>query len=159
MKKNRLTIIDDLALSRLQPKAQDRFADRSHGEWIRALRGYLRMTQRDLAQRADISQPHLAGIETGKIDPQVSTLRRIYEGLLCDLIIEPRPRKSLQELLRGQARSLALERLKQTMGTMSMENQAPDEEVFRQLLEKRTDEILKDDRERIWKTQAKKYVR
>ena len=156
MRKHRLNIIDDIALSRLQPKVQDRFTDRSHGEWIRALRGYLRMTQRDLARRANISQPHLAGIESGKIDPQVSTLRRIWEGLSCDLIVEPRPRKPLKDVLRGQARSLALERLKQTMGTMALENQAPDEDVFRQLLEKRTDDILKDERERIWQTGSRK---
>ena len=114
------------------------------------------MTQRDLARRANISQPHLAGIESGKIDPQVSTLRRIWEGLSCDLIVEPRPRKPLKDVLRGQARSLALERLKQTMGTMALENQAPDEDVFRQLLEKRTDDILKDERERIWQTGSRK---
>jgi hypothetical protein len=44
------------------------------------------------------------------------------------------------------------------MGTMALENQAPDEEVFRQLLEKRTDEILKDERERIWRTGSRKDV-
>lgn len=42
------------------------------------------------------------------------------------------------------------------MGTMALENQAPDEEVFRQLLEKRTNEILKDDRERIWQAGSEK---
>lgn len=148
MKRNRLTIIDDIALSKLETKSS--CSDRSHGEWIRTLRGYLRMTQRELAHRVNISQPHLVAIESGKIDPQISTLRRIYAGLSCDLVVEPRPRKPLKELLRGQARSLALQRLKHTMGTMALENQAPDEEIFRQLLEKRTDAILKDDTERIW---------
>ena len=147
-----MNIVDDIALSRLESKPTARFTDRSHGEWIRTLRGYLRMTQRDLAKRANISQPHLVAIESGKTDPQIGTLRRVYEALYCDLAVEPRPRKPLIELLRGQARSLALKRLKHTMGTMALENQAPDEEVFRRLLEKRTDEILKDDSERIWKS-------
>ena len=156
MRKNRLNIVDDMALSRLESKPEGRFTDRSHGGWIRTLRGYLRMTQRDLASRANISQPHLVAIESGRIDPQISTLRRVYDALSCDLAVEPRPRKPLTELLRGQARSLALKRLKHTMGTMALENQAPDEEVFRQLLEKRTDEILKDDKERIWRLWQKK---
>ncbi|HEV8539806.1 MAG TPA: helix-turn-helix domain-containing protein [Nitrospiraceae bacterium] len=155
MRKNRLNIIDDMAISRLKPEPTGTLTDRSHAEWIRTLRGYLRMTQAELAKRSDISQPHLAGIESGKIDPQVSTLRRIYQGLSCDLVVEPRPRKPLEEMLRGQARSLALKRLKHTMGTMALENQAPGEEVFRQLLEKRTDQILKDDRERIWQAWQK----
>ncbi len=156
MRKHRLNIIDDMALSRLQPEATGTLTDRSHAEWIRILRVYLRMTQRELGERSKISQPHLAGIESGRIDPQISTLRRIYEGLSCDLVVEPRPRKPLTQVLRGQARGLALKRLKHTMGTMALENQAPEEEVFRQLLEKRTNEILKDDRERLWQSWQKK---
>ena len=155
MRKNRLNIIDDMALSQLQPEPKGRLTDRSHTEWIRTLRSYLRMTQRELAKRANISQPHLVAIESGRIDPQIGTLRRIYEGLSCDLVLEPRPRKPIEEMLRGQARSLALKRLKHTMGTMALENQAPGEKVFRQLLEKRTDEILKDGRERIWQSWQK----
>jgi predicted DNA-binding mobile mystery protein A len=155
MRKDRLNIIDDMALSQLQPEPKGKLTDRSYAEWIRTLRSYLRMTQRELAKRANISQPHLAAIESGRIDPQIGTLRRIYEGLSCDLVLEPRPRKPIEEMLRGQARSLALKRLKHTMGTMALENQAPGEEVFRQLLEKRTDEILKNDRERIWRSWQK----
>jgi hypothetical protein len=36
------------------------------------------------------------------------------------------------------------------MGTMALEHQAPEADVFRQLLEKRTDEILADRREKLW---------
>jgi len=155
MRKTRLNIIDDLAISRLQSQPTDTITDRSHAQWIRTLRGYLRMTQAELAKRSNISQPHLAGIESGRIDPQLSTLRRIYQGLSCDLVVEPRPRKPLEEILRGRARSLALKRLKHTMGTMALEKQAPGRDVFKQLLEKRTDEILKDDRERLWRSEQK----
>lgn len=155
MRKNRLNITDDMAIARLQPESTGTLTSRSHAEWIRTLRSYLRMTQAELAKRSNISQPHLVGIESGRIDPQVSTLRRIYQGLSCDLVMEPRPRKPLEEMLRGQARSLALKRLKHTMGTMALENQAPGQDVFRQLLEKRTDEILKDGRERIWQSWQK----
>ena len=155
MRKKRLNIIDDLAISRLQSQPTDTLTDRSHGQWIRTLRSYLRMTQSELAKRSNISQPHLVGIESGRIDPHLSTLRRIYQGLSCDLVVEPRPRKPLEEILRGRARSLALKRLKHTMGTMALEKQAPGREVFKQLLEKRTDEILKDDRERLWRSGKK----
>jgi len=150
MKRNTWTIADDLALSKLQTDPQDSSANLSYAEWIRLLRNYLRMTQAELAKRSHISQPHLAAIESGKIDPQIGTVRRIYQGLSCDLVIGPRPHKPLHEMLRGRARSLALKRLKQTMGTMALEKQAPDEETFRRLHEKRTDEILSDPRERLW---------
>jgi predicted DNA-binding mobile mystery protein A len=150
MRKRNLTIVDDMALAQLQSNELPYSSGFSYGHWIRMLRGYLRMTQAELAKRSDITQPNLAAIESEKANPHVSTLKRIYEGLSCDLIVEPRPRRPLHEVLRGRARSIALKRLKQAMGTMALENQAPEKEVFQKLLEKRTDEVLNDPSERLW---------
>jgi transcriptional regulator with XRE-family HTH domain len=108
------------------------------------------MTQRELAKRAEITQPHLAEIESGKRDPRWSTLKRIFAALSCELYIDPRPKKSMKEILRGRARKLALKRLKQSMGSMALEGQASDREIFLKLLEKRTDEILADRSQRLW---------
>ena len=80
----------------------------------------------------------------------MGTLKRIFEALSCDLVIAPKPKKPLDEILRERARAIALKRLKQSMGTMALEGQAPDREVFLKLLEKRTDEILNDRREKLW---------
>lgn len=153
MRKGNLNVVDEMALARLEAAPSSASVtnwDLSHRDWIRNLRSYLRMTQGELAKRARISQPHLAAIESGKIDPKLSTLQRIYQGLSCDLIVEPCPKKPLEELRRGRARAVALKRLKQATGTMALEGQAPDREVFLKLLEKRTDEILNDPRERLW---------
>jgi hypothetical protein len=54
-------------------------------------------------------------------------------------------------VLRIRAKTVALKRLKQSMGTMALENQAPDAEIFRHMLDKRTEEILNDRREKIWR--------
>ena len=144
-----VTVIDDLALSKLTVRASRDATKLTAGDWIRLLRTRLRMTQAELAQRAHITQPNLAAIESGKVDPQVGTLRRIYEGLWCDLNLEPQLQKPLEELAKDRARTVALKRLKHTMGTMALEDQAPDKETFRQLLEKRTDDILRSGRKRI----------
>jgi predicted DNA-binding mobile mystery protein A len=151
MSKKRLNILDEMAISRLTQREDRPIYEPSHADWIRILRNTLRMTQDDLARRAHISQPHLAGIESGKVDPQISTLKRIFQALSCDLLIQPRPTRPIQDLLRGRARSIALKRLKQSMGTMALEEQAPESEVFKQLLEKRTDQILSDRREKLWR--------
>jgi len=153
MAQRRLNIVDEMALSRLTPP-ETKTHEPSHGDWIRILRDSLRMTQAELASRAKITQPHLASIESGKTDPQISTLKRIFQALSCDLVIEPRPNKPIKELLRGRARSVALKRLKQSMGTMALEKQAPEPEVFKQLLEKHTDDILADRREKLWQQPA-----
>jgi predicted DNA-binding mobile mystery protein A len=150
MLNKRLNIVDEMALSRLTPAVSQAIYEPSPADWIRILRTSLRMTQAELARRAKISQPHLAGIESGKTDPQISTLKRIFEAMSCDLVLQPRPKKHIKELLRGRARSIALKRLKQSMGTMALEQQAPEADVFKQLLEKRTDDILTDRREKLW---------
>lgn len=149
MKRKPSTIIDDIALSHLQVQDVTEPSNRTPGDWIRILRNRLRMTQTELAKRAHITQANLAAIESGRVDPKVGTLRRIYQGLWCDLNVEPRLEKPLEELLRGRARTVALKHLKHTMGTMALEDQAPDKEIFRRLLEKRTDDILRSQRKHI----------
>ena len=149
MKHKFITVLDDIALSGLTMRSPKDKSKLTTGDWIRLLRNRLRMTQVELAHRAKITQPNLAAIESGKVDPQVGTLQRIYEGLGCELNLEPLLHKSLEELTRDRARAVALKRLKQTMGTMALEDQAPDEDTFRQLLEKRTDDLLRSTRKRL----------
>ena len=150
MKKKHITIVDDMALSKLRVDSTYEDHNLKPGDWIGLLRTYLRMTQAELSRRAKITQANLVAIESGKVDPRMSTLQRIYKGLSCNLSVEPRPQKPLEEILRGRARAMALKRLKKTMGTMALEEQAPEKEIFKKLLEKRTDEILRDPRERLW---------
>jgi predicted DNA-binding mobile mystery protein A len=151
MSKKQTTIVDDIALSKLRVDSSPDDHNLQPKDWIRLLRNYLRMTQAELAQRARITQANLAAIESGKVDPRVSTLQRIYQGLYCHFSVEPRPQKPLEDILRGRARAVALKRLKKTMGTMALEEQAPDKEMFKKLLEKRTDDILRDPREKLWR--------
>ncbi len=151
MRKKQTTIIDDIALSQLRVDSSLENHDFEPSDWIRLLRTYLRMTQAELAKRANITQANLVAIESGKADPRVSTLQRIYKGLSCHLSVEPRPQKPLEDILRGRARDVALKRLKKTMGTMALEGQAPEKEIFKKLLEKRTNDILYNPREKLWR--------
>ena len=50
-------------------------------EDLREQRNNLGLTQSDLAERADVSQPLIARIEGGDVDPRLSTLRRIVNAL------------------------------------------------------------------------------
>lgn len=151
-RKQRLKLLDTMAISSLPRPPQAPLAwEPNYGDWIRMVRESLRMSQAELARRSGVSQPHLAEIEKGKVDPRVSTLKRLFDAMSCDVVIEPRPRRPLSEVLRGKARSIALKRLKQSMGTMALENQAPNADVFRALLEQRTDEILSRKGEHIWR--------
>ena len=48
---------------------------------LRTRRNDLELTQSDLADRAGVSQPLIARIEGGDVDPRLSTLRRIVNAL------------------------------------------------------------------------------
>ena len=50
-------------------------------EDLRERRTDLGLTQSELADRADVSQPLIARIEGGDVDPRLSTLRRIVDAL------------------------------------------------------------------------------
>jgi len=51
---------------------------------IRAWREYLGLTQGDVAQAMHVSQPVYARMESGKVNPRISTLRRIAKALGID---------------------------------------------------------------------------
>ena len=51
---------------------------------IRAWREYLGLTQGDVAKAMKVSQPVYARMESGKVKPRISTLRRIAEALGID---------------------------------------------------------------------------
>ena len=48
---------------------------------IRKLRLGMHLTQKALAESAGITQAHIAKIESGKVDPRYSTVRKIYSCL------------------------------------------------------------------------------
>jgi len=52
------------------------------GDYIRHLRQEHGYSQAELARLAGVSQAHVAKIETGKVDPRLSTVNRIMEVLL-----------------------------------------------------------------------------
>lgn len=60
---------------------------------LRALRASLRMPQAELARRAGVSQPHVARLESGEVDAQWGTWKKLFDAMFCDLLLVPRPRK------------------------------------------------------------------
>ncbi|MBI3554149.1 MAG: helix-turn-helix transcriptional regulator [Elusimicrobia bacterium] len=69
------------------------------GQWVRTLRVCLHMTQRQLAARAGVSQGNLALIEKGRLEPQLSTLTKLFDALYCDLTVLPLPRKRVAAVI------------------------------------------------------------
>lgn len=67
--------------------------------YLRALRAYMRMSQRQLASRTGLGQAQICRIERGRLDPGLASWRKLFDALFCDLLIVPRPRRRPGEAL------------------------------------------------------------
>lgn len=83
---------------------------------IRAIRYALRMTQAQLAKRAGMPQSHLAKIETGRVDIQLSTLNKILRAMYCEPVLLPRFRKTPQKALAERVKEVARRRVARAGG-------------------------------------------
>jgi len=54
---------------------------RTLGEKVRLLRGARGWKQKDLQERTQISQRYLSALEHGHVDPSLTTLHRLADGL------------------------------------------------------------------------------
>src|SRR5258708_6366497 len=63
------------------------------------LRKRLKMSQRTLARRAKIPQSTLSRIESGKTNPNLTTLEKIYKALFCDFVLLPLPWSDIDQIV------------------------------------------------------------
>jgi len=64
------------------------------GARVRAERERLGLTQTELAERMDTTQPAIARLEAGGVTPSLDTLRRAAEALGLKLVVEFREQAS-----------------------------------------------------------------
>lgn len=117
---------------------------------VRIIRKSLWMTQAQLARRVGLPQSHIARIETGKLDAQLSTLKRIFTALGTELSLRPIFRRSPKKAVEERAKALAERRVTRLMGTMALEKQAPDRRTRKALLRSELDRIMKSRSTAIW---------
>lgn len=117
---------------------------------IRTLRAALHMTQAQLAKRAGLPQSHLARIESGKVDTQMSTLKKVFDALFCDVLVIPRMRKKPEEAVAERVKERARRNVLRVTGTMALEKQSPDDEAIRDLIEAEESRLLAKPSSEIW---------
>ena len=149
MTRQSLSIVDTHALASLASRKGSSPSEPTAGGWVRIVRGYLRMTQAELARRAKITQPHLAAIERDKVDPQIGTLTRIFAALQCKVSIRPMPEVPLDQQLRARAQRIALKQIEHSFGAIKLNKMGAEARVFQRLLDKRTEDVMNDRKVRL----------
>ncbi len=136
-------------LSQIRPI--DRFA-RPYKGWIRAIRDSLGMTTIQLAQRLRVSQPRVSAIEKDEVNNSLTleTLMRVAEALDCTFVYALVPNSSLDDMVRRQAKKVALESLARVEQTTRLEDQEVMEVEHQSQLEDLIDDLLAHDLRRIW---------
>src|SRR6266478_4203308 len=116
--------------------------------WIKAIRGGLGMSTAQLAKRLRIKQPSVIALEKSeaKATIEIATLRRVAEALDCTLVYALVPKKPLEAIVRGRARTLARRRLEAVEHSMMLENQ----KVRRKNPEAGLDELVRETNPRLF---------
>lgn len=123
------------------------------GGWLRAVREALGLTVRQQAARLGISVATLHKSERSETEERISLaqLRKLAEGLDCEVVYGLVPRKPLTEVVREQATRIARTEVLGIAHSMSLENQRPGERYLRKQLDQRRAELLSRKWSDLWR--------
>ncbi len=121
--------------------------------WLKLIRESLGLTERQQAQRLGISGPTLHKSEQAEADDRITLgqLRKLADGLDCELVYALVPRKPLTDVVHERARAIALEEVGGVAHTMSLEDQRPADARIRKQVERRTEELLRGRWSNLWR--------
>ncbi len=122
----------------------------SVGALIKSIRLQLGMSQKAVAKRARVPQSTVSRIEQGKSDVTLSTLNKILNAILCDLVIVPLLRDSINVIRRKQAKKVAENQVRYLKGTMNLEDQQPDQRFLEELIKQEEEHLLHGPNVKLW---------
>ncbi len=114
---------------------------------VRLVRMRLGMTQKQLGERVGIPQSHIARIEMGKVDVQISTMKRLFHALHCRTLMIPKPVKEFADIIRDRAREVAERKIRKAVqGKM---RELPESKI-RRMIEAETEKLAQKPSARLW---------
>ena len=121
--------------------------------WIKTIREALGMTSTNLASRVGVNQSRIIHMEKAESDGniKISTMERIADALDMDFAYGFVPRTSLNEMVRQQAKKIALQKMERLDNTMRLELQELSSEEKERALKDMIDRILIDGPKDFWK--------
>jgi predicted DNA-binding mobile mystery protein A len=99
--------------------------------WVRAIRDALGMTAEQLGSRIGVAQSTIQRLETSEAADtiQLNSLRRLAEGLNCELVYALVPRDSLTSTYDTAARAVARRELARISHSMALEDQGVEDQA------------------------------
>jgi predicted DNA-binding mobile mystery protein A len=121
--------------------------------WLKLIREALGRTERQQAMRLGISGATLHKSEQSEADDRITLrqLRKLADGLDCELVYALVPRRPLTDVVQERARVIALEEVGSVAHTMGLEEQRPGAERLQKQVERRTEELLRGRWSHLWR--------
>lgn len=124
----------------------------SDNGWIKLLREALGMSTAQLAKRVGIDQSRISRLENAEIDGdlKLSSLKKVAEGLNMRFVYGFIPRDSLEDMVRQQAKKIALKRMQRVNHTMRLEEQELSTEEKAKAFDDLVQKIMIEDAKDFW---------
>lgn len=121
--------------------------------WLKEIREALGRTERQQAERLGISGSTLHKSEQSEAEERISLgqLRKLADGLDCELVYALVPRKPLPKVVQDRATQLAKEEVFGVAHTMGLEDQRPTDQRIQKQVARRTEELLRGKWSDLWR--------
>ncbi len=120
--------------------------------WLRAIRGALGMSAKQFSRRLGVTPPRINALEKGEISGAVTikSMQQAADALDCVFIYAVVPRKSLTDILRKRAQSLAINRLNRVSHSMLLEEQQLSDKEQKKVFNTEVEELLRTMPKELW---------
>ena len=120
--------------------------------WLRAIRGALGMSAKQFARRLGVAPPRINALEKNEISGSVTikSMQQAADALDCVFVYAVVPRKSLTDILRKRAQSLAIKRLSRVSHSMLLEEQQLSGIEQKKVLNAEIEELLREIPKELW---------
>ncbi len=120
--------------------------------WIKTIREALGLSTSQLGKKVGIDQSRISRLENAEKtgDLKLSSLQKIAKGLNMKFVYSFVPEKSFEEMVRNQAKRIALKRLQTLDNTMRLEKQGLSDEDKKKALDDMIEKILIDNPRDFW---------
>jgi predicted DNA-binding mobile mystery protein A len=129
-----------------------RHLDPPAGGWLKGIRTALGMTAKQLGRRTGVSQSSISEAEHAEVDGRITlkTLRKIANGLDCDVAYALVPRAPLDMTVHNQANRTAHKIVGEVTHGMALEGQSTDDSSRAAEVEAVRERLIAQGSSRIW---------
>jgi predicted DNA-binding mobile mystery protein A len=121
--------------------------------WLKEIREALGRTERQQAARLGITGSTLHKSEQSEADERISLgqLRKLADGLNCELVYALVPRTPLPDVVQDRATQLAKDEVYGVAHTMGLEDQRPADARIQKQVARRVDDLLRGKWSDLWR--------